>query len=93
MHNLRLISGFAFHTVAATALFALVGGAAALLAFYTRFLESLGMQPPIIVAIHLTEYFLFAADLVCFLVYVSREAWHLVHEILAPRAAAEPEPY
>jgi len=83
MHNLRLIAAFAFHTVAAVGLFALIGGAAALLNFYTHLLETVGMAPLIIKAIHLTEYFLFVLDLVCFLSYVSREAWLLMRHILS----------
>lgn len=82
MHNLRLITAFAFHTVAAVGLFALIGGAAALLNYYTRLLESVGMAPLIIKAIHLTEYFLFALDLICFLIYVTSEAWFLLRHIL-----------
>ncbi len=84
MHNLRLIAGFAFHIIVAVALFALIGGAAALLNLYTRMLERAGMAPWIIQAIHLTEYLLFAADLQCFLVYMGREVWHLLLEILRP---------
>ena len=88
MHNLRLIAGFAFHVIAAVALFALIGGAAALLNAYTHLLERAGMSPLIIQVIHLTEYFLFAADLLCFLAYVAREVWLLLREILTHPAAA-----
>lgn len=92
MHDLRLITAFALHTVAAILLFALIGGAAALLNIYTRLLEGVGMSPLIIQAIHLTEYFLFGVDLLCFVVYVSREAWLLLREMLIlPHHAAEPE--
>ncbi len=87
MHNLRLVAAFAFHTVAAVGLFALIGGAAAMLNAYTRLLETAGMAPLIIQAIHLTEYFLFALDLLCFLVYVSREAWFLLRHILSSPGA------
>jgi hypothetical protein len=89
MHDLKLVGAFAFHTVAAVALFALIGGAAALLNFYTRLLENAGMSPLIIRAIHLTEYFLFAVDLLCFLVYVSREAWLLLRAMLQHHAHAD----
>jgi len=88
VHNLRLVAAFAFHTVAAVGLFALIGGAAAMLNAYTRLLETAGMAPLIIQAIHQTEYFLFALDLLCFLVYVSREAWFLLRHILASRDTA-----
>jgi hypothetical protein len=85
MHDLRLVVAFAFHTVAAVVLFGLIGGAAALLAAYTRTLEGLGISPLIIQFIHMTEYFLFGVDLVCFIFYVGHEAWVLIHHILAPR--------
>jgi|GEM_PF-2733569 len=89
MHNLRLITAFALHIIAAVGLFALIGGAAALLNFYTRFLEQAGMSPLIIRAIHLTEYVLFGADLLCFLVYVAREVWLLLREILGFASATQ----
>jgi hypothetical protein len=82
MHDLKLVTAFAFHTVVAVALFALIGGAAALLNFYIHLLEQAGMSPLVIRAIHWTEYFVFAVDLVCFLVYVSREAFLLLRAIL-----------
>ncbi len=84
MHNLRLIAAFAFHIIAAVGLFALIGGAAALLNMYTRLLEGAGMSPWIIAAIHGTEYVLFAADMLCFLVYMGREVWVLLRAIVSP---------
>ena len=81
MHNLRLIAAFAFHVIAAVALFALIGSAAALLNMYTRLLENAGMSPWIIAAIHATEYVLFAADMLCFLAYMGREVWLLLRAI------------
>jgi hypothetical protein len=83
MHDLKLVVAFAFHTVVAVLLFALIGGAAAALDYYTKILAGLGMHPVIIDAIKVTEYFLFAVDLLCFVVYVSREVWHLLHAMVA----------
>ncbi len=88
MHNLRLIAAFAFHTIAAVGLFALIGGAAALLNIYTHLLETVNMAPLVIKSIHLTEYFLFGLDLICFLAYVSREAWLLLRHILTSPGTA-----
>ena len=82
MHNLKLISAFAFHTVAGVLLFALIGGAAALLNMYTRLLEHAGMSELIVQAIHVTEYFLFAVDLFCLIVFIMREVWLLLREML-----------
>ncbi|HTZ71299.1 MAG TPA: hypothetical protein VMB71_11665 [Acetobacteraceae bacterium] len=78
MHDLKLVAGFAFHTVVAVALFAMIGGAAALLDYYTKVLGNLGMPEAILLAIKATEYFLFAVDLLCFVVYVTRETWLLL---------------
>jgi hypothetical protein len=87
VHDLKLIVGFAFHTVVAAALFALVGGAAALLHYYTEILARLDMPAVIITAIKGTEYFLFAVDLLCFVVYVARETWLLLRAMLTPGTA------
>jgi hypothetical protein len=91
MHDLKLVIAFAFHTVVAVALFALVGGAAALLHYYTDLLARLDMPALILSAIKATEYFLFAVDLLCFAVYVARETWLLLRAMLMPHAAAEAE--
>ena len=84
MHDLKLVIGFAFHTVVAVGLFALVGGAAALLHSYTQILARLEMPALILSSIKSTEYFLFGVDLLCFVVYVSRETWLLLKAMLVP---------
>ena len=83
MHDLRLVWQFAFHTVAALGLFAIVAGAAALLSLYTKLLGGMGLSPLILQAIHATEYFLFGIDLLCFLVYCLRETWLLLRKMFA----------
>jgi hypothetical protein len=88
MHDLKLVAAFAFHTIIAVALFALIGAAAALLDYYTKGLIKLGMSPLIIESIKATEYFLFAVDLLCFVVYVSRETWLLLRSMLGYGSAA-----
>jgi hypothetical protein len=82
MHDLKLVAGFAMHTIVATALFALIGGAAALLDYYTKVLGNVGMPQLFIDAIKVTEYFLFAIDLLCFVVYVTHETWLLLRAML-----------
>lgn len=84
MHDLKLVAAFAFHTVAAVLLFALIGGAAALLDYYTGILGQLGLPVQLLKAIKLTEYLLFAVDLLCFVVYVLRETWLLLRAMVAP---------
>ena len=88
MHDLKLVWQFAFHTVAALALFAIVAGAAALLSLYTRFLGRMGMSPLILQAIHATEFFLFGIDLLCFVVYCVRETWLLLRRMFMKHADA-----
>ena len=88
MHDLKLVAAFAFHTVVAVALFALIGGAAALLDYYIKVLVGLGMAYWIIESIKATEYFLFAVDLLCFVVYVARETWLLLRAMLGYEHAA-----
>jgi hypothetical protein len=92
MHDLKLVAAFAFHTVVAVALFALIGGAAALLDYYTKVLGNLGMSHLIIEAIKATEYFLFAVDLLCFVVYVTRETWLLLRAMLGYTDTATDSP-
>ena len=89
MHDLKLVIGFAFHTVVAVALFALVGGAAALLHYYTDLLAHLEMPWLILSAIKWTEYFLFAVDLLCFVIYVTRETWLLLRAMLLPHPGGD----
>jgi hypothetical protein len=91
VHDLKLVVAFAFHTLVAVGLFMLIGGAAALLDYYTKILSGLGMSPMIIGAIRATEYFLFGIDLICFVVYVSREAWLLLRSMLWSGDAAVAE--
>ncbi len=81
MHDLRLVWDFAFHTVAAMALFAVVAGAAALLSLYTQLLHSAGLSPLILQAIHATEFFIFGIDLLCFVAYSVRETWVLLRRM------------
>ena len=88
MHDLKLVAAFAFHTVVAVALFALIGGAAALLDYYTKVLAGLGMAYWIIESIKATEYFLLAVDLLCFAVYIARETWLLLRAMLGHEQAA-----
>ncbi|MEJ0047607.1 MAG: hypothetical protein WDN04_16870 [Rhodospirillales bacterium] len=87
------MAAFAFHVLVAVGLFTLIGGAAALLDYYTKVLAGLGMSPLIVEAIKATEYFLFAVDLICFVVYISRETWLLLRSMTRPdQAVAEADP-
>jgi hypothetical protein len=84
LHDLKLVAAFAFHIPVAAGLFALIGGAAALLDYYTKVLAGLGMSPLIVEAIKATEFFLFAVDLLCFVVYTTRETWLLLRSMIRP---------
>jgi len=87
VHDLKLVAAFAFHILVAVGLFALIGGAAALLDYYTKVLAGLGMSPLIVEAIKATEFFLFAVDLLCFVVYTARETWLLLRSMVRPSDA------
>ena len=87
MHDLKLVAAFAFHILVAVGLFTLIGGAAALLDYYTKVLAGLGMSPLIVEAIKATEFFLFAVDLLCFVVYTTRETWLLLRSIVRSNSA------
>lgn len=86
MQDLKLVVAFAFHTVVAVFLFLLIGGAVTLLNYYVETLERIGMPPMIPEAVKATEYFLFAVDLLCFVVYVAREALILLRAMISPEA-------
>jgi hypothetical protein len=92
VHDLKLVAAFAFHTLLAVALFTLIGGAAALLDYYTKILAGFGMAPIVIDAIKATEYLLFGVDLLCFVVYVTRETWLLLRAMLTGLPAPEHRP-
>jgi len=89
VRDLKLVAAFAFHILVAVGLFALIGGAAALLDYYTKVLAGLGMSPLIVEAIKATEFFLFAVDLLCFVVYTARETWLLLRSMVRPNNATQ----
>ncbi len=89
MHDLKLIIGFAAHTVIAVLLFGLIGGAAALLDYYTKLLAGLGVSHYVTLATQGLEYFLFAIDAICFVVYVLRETWLLLRSMFTVPTAVE----
>ena len=84
-HDLTTVAKFALHTAAGVALFVLIGATAAGLAYFTDLLTQLKISPLIINGMHAAEYFLFAADMLCFVVYVSREAFVLITSMLPGR--------
>ena len=83
-HDLSIVMKFALHTLAGVVLFAVIGAAAALLAHYTNMLAQLKISPLVIEGMHAAEYFLFAVDMLCFAVYVSREAFMLIAAMVRP---------
>lgn len=76
---------FAFHTIVGIVLFSLVGGAAVLLNYFTNLIEHVGVSPYVIMAIQGLEFFLFAVDFLCLVVFVSEETWIFCREIVRPR--------
>jgi hypothetical protein len=76
------VGRFASHTIAGVVLFTLVGVAAVLLNYFTNLIEQVGVSPYIIMAIQVLGLFLFAVDLLCLEVFISKEAWDFCRDIV-----------
>jgi hypothetical protein len=64
---------FALHTLVGVVMFAVVGGAAVFLNYFTNLIEQLGISPYIVVAIQGLEFFLFAVDFLCLVIFIVKE--------------------
>ena len=53
-----------------------------MLNFLTNLIEQVGVSPYIIMAIQGLEFFLFAVDFLCLVVFVGKEAWIFCREII-----------
>lgn len=65
-------------------LFALVAGAAVFLNYCTVLIEGTGVSRYLVEAVRLLEFFLFACDFICFIVFQGKETWILLREIVRP---------
>ena len=84
MHPLKLAARFVLHTVVGALLFSMVGGVAVLLNYAVNLIQGSGVSPYMILAVQALEFFLFAVDFICLVVFVIKEAWILVREIVHP---------
>jgi hypothetical protein len=73
---------FALHTLVGVVMFAVVGGAAVFLNYFTNLIEQLGISPYIVVAIQGLEFFLFAVDFLCLVIFIVKETWVFCREII-----------
>jgi hypothetical protein len=83
MHPVVLAYHFVAHTVVGVVLFSIVGGVAVLLNQGTILIEGTGVSPYIVLAIRGLEFFLFAADLVCTVVFVAVETLILLRDVVS----------
>jgi len=81
MGNLKLVGIFVFHIGVGTLLFILVSLAAVLLHLFIDWLAYIKMPIYIIYPCGLLEYFVFALDFVCYIVYCIAEAHMLLRAI------------
>jgi TRAP-type C4-dicarboxylate transport system permease small subunit len=80
--QVRLVLRFALHTIIGVALFLLIGGAAVFLNYCTIWIEGTGISPYVMYGVHGIEFLLFAIDVICFLVFVFKETWIFVRDII-----------
>ena len=74
---------FAIHTIVGVFIFVILGSAAVMLHYIAEFIAASGVSPYIVLAVQALEFFLFAIDFMCMVVFVVREAWIFLREIVA----------
>ena len=82
MDSVRLVGIFAWHVLAGCVLFAIVCFGAIGLQLFTQWMNSIGMPVYITYAGSLLEYLVFTADVLCFVVFVLKEAIVLIRQII-----------
>lgn len=71
-----------FHTVVGVFLFSIVGGAAVFLHYLTSIIKKWGVDDYIIMAIQGLGFFIFSIDFLCLVVFILKEAWTFVRELM-----------
>ena len=56
-----------------------------MLNYFTKLIELVGVSPYIIMAIQGLEFFLFAVDFLCLVIFISKEVWIICREIMRQR--------
>lgn len=72
------------HTTVGVVMFGVIGGATVLLNDAARLIAGTGISPYIVLGVQGLEFFLFAADLVCVVAFVSMETWTFLRDIVRP---------
>jgi hypothetical protein len=82
LDSIRLVLLFVWHVLAACALFIVLCFGAIGLNLFTRWMVHLGMPVYITSVGSLLECLIFTTDVLCFVVYVIKEAALLIHQIM-----------
>jgi hypothetical protein len=82
LHSVKLVLIFAWHILAACALFVAICFGAIGLNLFTEWMSSIGMPTYITTAGSLLAYFVFTIDVVCFVVFVVKEALVMIRQIV-----------
>ena len=61
-----------------------------LLNYFTNLIERLGVSPYLIMAIQGLEFFLFTADFLCLVLFVSKETWTFCRDIVSLKPGDRP---
>jgi len=82
LDSVRLVAIFAWHVLAACVLFVAICFGAIGLNLFTQWMSSIGMPIYITYAGSVLEYLVFTADVICFIVFVVKEAIVLICQII-----------
>ena len=82
MASLKLIGIFAWRVLVACVVFGVICFGAIGLHFFTNWMTFIGMPVYITYAGNVLAYFLFTADVVCFVVFVIKESVVLIYRII-----------
>jgi hypothetical protein len=82
LNSIKLVGIFAWRVLAGCVLFVIICLGAIGLNLFTVWMNSIGMPIYITSAGGLLEYFVFTADVVCFVVFVIKEAIVLIRQII-----------
>ena len=86
MRDLCHVTSFAVHTLVGVSLFLLIGVAVVLLHVFTGFIEYSGLSKHVVRTFQSLEALLFASDVTCMVLFLGRETFLFVREIIRPRS-------
>src|SRR5271157_5263098 len=82
METLKPAAQFALHSIVGIVLFVIVGFGAFFVDRLTHWLGAMGAQPAIVLVLSGLAYFLFAIDVLCFVVFMIKECLVFVFEMI-----------